>query len=69
MRKNAKKIPSIASLREVYAPLLSEKKKAYRDFTEARREMRELLVAKSNVDRLLNITEPHSEREQNTPNL
>jgi hypothetical protein len=40
-----------------------EKKKVYAEYHGARDEMRELLVAKSNVDRLLNITATRAERE------
>jgi hypothetical protein len=64
-----KKIPTVASLRADYAPLLEEKRNTYREYTEARSEMRELLIAKSNVDRLLNITDSRPEREQTEQNL
>jgi hypothetical protein len=36
--------------------MLEEKKRAYAEYRAARDEMKELLTAKSNVDRLLNIT-------------
>jgi hypothetical protein len=52
-----KKLPTVASLRAEYAPLLEEKKRAYAEVKAARDESRELLTAKSNVDRLLNITD------------
>jgi hypothetical protein len=58
-----KKLPRVAELREEYAPLLDEKKKAYAEYRAARAEMRELFVAKNNVDRLLNITDDNSGRE------
>ncbi len=48
-----KKIPTIASLRAEYAPTLEEKKQIYQQFKQAREEMKELLVAKANVDKLL----------------
>jgi len=63
------KLPTVASLRADYAVQLEEKKKAYREFRQTRLEMRELLVVKDNVDRLLNIPdrpkerEPHMERD------
>lgn len=41
-----------------YARLLEEKKKAYAEYRRPREEMRELLAAKANVDRLLNIPCP-----------
>jgi len=63
------KLPTVASLRADYAVQLEEKKKAYREYRQTRLEMRELLVVKDNVDRLLNIPdcpkerEPHMERD------
>jgi len=56
------KLPTIKSLRADYAPMLAEKKKAYGEYRQAKDEMRELLTAKSNVDRLLNITDTQQER-------
>ena len=50
-----KKLPTVASLREEYAAMLDEKKKAYRDYRQAKTEMRELLTARSHVDQLFNI--------------
>ena len=48
-----KKLPSVKSLQEEYAKLLSEKKAAYAEYRTARDEMRELLLHKQNVDRML----------------
>ena len=53
-----KKIPTIAILRAEYAAALEEKKIAYAGYREAKSEMRELLTARANVDRLLNIPAP-----------
>jgi len=65
-----KKLPTVASLRAEYATMLDEKKKAYRDYRQAKTEMRELLTARSHVDQLFNIgsgqTPEHSERKQPT---
>lgn len=47
-----KKIPTIKTLQAEYETLLSEKKKAYPEYAAARKEMRELLTVKMNVDRL-----------------
>jgi hypothetical protein len=58
-----KKLPTVASLRTEYAPTLNAKKKAYAEYRAASDEMRELLIAKTNVDRLLNITDARNERE------
>jgi cell division protein FtsB len=57
-----KKLPTVKTLREEYAPMLEEKKKAYREYRQAKSEMRELLSAKTNVDRLLNITDERPAR-------
>jgi hypothetical protein len=56
-------------LRAEYAPALEEKKRAYAEFQKARDEMRELLVAKSNVDRLLNITDDRNGRGRERPEI
>jgi hypothetical protein len=48
-----KKLPTFKSLQAEYAELLAEKKDAYTDYRKARDEMKELLVVKSNIDRLL----------------
>jgi hypothetical protein len=58
-----KRLPTIKTLRAEYAAALEEKKKAYAGYREAKTEMRELLVARENVDRLLNIPAPGRERE------
>ena len=36
--------------------LLAEKRTAYADFKKARAEMREVVTAKANIDRLLEVT-------------
>ena len=50
-----RKLPKVAELRAEYAPLLDEKKQLYKEFRKARGEMKELVIAKANVDKLLNI--------------
>ena len=40
-------------LQTEYAKLLEEKKKTYAEYRRSREEMRELLTAKANVDRVL----------------
>ncbi|MEI5986761.1 relaxase/mobilization nuclease domain-containing protein [Dehalobacter restrictus] len=57
------KIPTIKSLRSEYALLLEKKKKARHDYNQARSDMKELLVAKSNVDRFLGTDSHTQERE------
>lgn len=51
--RGVKKLPSVKSLQEEYAKLLSEKKAAYAEYQRSRDEMRELLLHKQNVDRML----------------
>ena len=47
------KLPTIKKLQNEYAELLVQKKKDYALYRQARDEMRELLKAKANVDRIL----------------
>jgi len=54
-----KKLPKVKELQTEYAQLLEEKKKAYAEYRRSREEMRELLTAKANVDRLLNMEGEH----------
>ena len=60
-----KKLPKVKELQTEYAQLLEEKKKTYAEYRRSREEMRELLAAKANVDRLLNMEAEHdTEREK-----
>ena len=60
-----KKLPKVKELQAEYARLLEEKKKTYAEYRRSREEMRELLAAKANVDRLLNMETGHdTEREK-----
>ena len=52
-----KKLPKVKELQTEYAKLLEEKKKIYAEYRRSREEMRELLTAKANVDRLLKMDE------------
>ena len=54
-----KKLPKVKELQAEYAKLLEEKKKTYAEYRRSREEMRELLAAKANVDRLLNMEAEH----------
>ena len=58
-KMNVKKLPKIQELQTEYAQLLEEKKKTYAEYRRSREEMRELLTAKANVDRLLNMEAEH----------
>ena len=54
-----KKLPKGKELQAEYARLLEEKKKTYAEYRRSREEMRELLAAKANVDRLLKMEAEH----------
>jgi len=47
------KLPTVKSLQAEYADLLAKKKAAYAEYRTAREEMKELLLHKSNLDRML----------------
>lgn len=59
-----KKLPTVKSLQEEYVKLLAEKKAAYAEYRTARDEMRELLLHKQNVDKMLGKDERSEERKQ-----
>ena len=59
-----KKLPTVKSLQEEYAKLLAEKKAAYVEYRTARDEMRELLLHKQNVDRMLGKNEREEEKKK-----
>jgi hypothetical protein len=50
---NVKKLPTVKSLQSEYETLIDEKRKIYSEYIAARKEMRELLMAKANVDHIL----------------
>ncbi len=47
------KLPTVKSLQAEYADLFAKKKEAYSEYRTAREEMKELLLHKSNIDRML----------------
>ena len=59
-----KRLPTVKSLQEEYAKLLSEKKTAYSKYRRSRDEMRELLLHKQNVDRMLGKNEREEEKKK-----
>lgn len=61
------KLPSVKSLNSEYSELIAKKKEAYADYRKTREEMRELLVVKANVDRILGI-EKDEETQKEDPN-
>ena len=61
---NVKKLPKVKELQAEYAKLLEEKKKTYAEYRRSREEMRELLTAKANVDRLLKMDEEQKKEQE-----
>ena len=59
-----KKLPKVKELQAEYARLLEEKKKTYAEYRRSREEMRELLAAKANVDRLLKMEAEHDAKKE-----
>ena len=52
-----KKLPTVKSLNEEFARLLTEKKAAYADYHKTQEQMRELLIHKANAAYLLGLEE------------
>lgn len=50
-----KKLPTVKSLNAEYAELLSRKKEAYAEYAAAKKEMRDLLIHKANVEHILGL--------------
>ena len=59
-----KKLPTIASLKQEYASLTTEKKTLYNGYHDAKNTMRQLLVAKGNAERILGVDTDAQERER-----
>ena len=58
------RLPTYQSLQKEYAELMTQKKSMYSDYKKAQEKMRELQTAKANVDRILNMEIPESEKEK-----
>ena len=58
------KIPRIKDLNVEYAVVLAEKKKAYSEYREAKKEMKDYLIAKQNIDAILREDEKTSQQEK-----
>ncbi len=57
------KLPTVKALNTEYAALLTEKETAYADYRQAKENMRELLTARANIDRILG-REPEARKAQ-----
>ena len=60
---NLKKLPTVKSLNAEYMELVRQKKALYAEYSAVRSEMRELLIHKSNVEKILGIDE-NTEKKQ-----
>ena len=63
-RKRKGSLNKVKELQTEYAKLLEEKKKIYAEYRRSREEMRELLTAKANVDRLLKMDEEQKQEKE-----
>jgi len=59
-----KKLPTVKTLQNEYAELLSQKKKAYGQYHTAKKEMQDILTAKANIDCLLGLEQEQKEKEK-----
>jgi hypothetical protein len=58
-----RKLPTVKNLNAEYMDLVKQKKALYAEYSEVRSEMRELLIQKSNVEKILGINE-NTEKKQ-----
>ena len=58
-----KKLPTIKNLQSEYSALIEEKKKLYSEYRQVRDEMRQILTAKANIDRLIE-TDTHEHKKE-----
>jgi hypothetical protein len=66
------KLPSVKALDEEFQELLQEKKELYAEYKPAKERMQELLMAKQNVERFLNLQEMQEQdfaKKKNNPSL
>lgn len=63
-KSSQKKLPKIKELQEQYQILLAEKQQLYQKYGKAKREMLEYQTAKQNMDKLLQIEQKQTEKDQ-----
>ena len=61
---NLRKLPTVKSLNAEYTDLVKQKKALYAEYSAVRSEMRELLIHKSNVERILGIDENEAKKQK-----
>ena len=60
---NLRKLPTVKNLNAEYMDLVKQKKAMYTEYSSVRSEMRELLIHKSNVEKILGVDE-NTEKKQ-----
>lgn len=60
---NLRKLPTVKSLNAEYTELVRQKKALYAEYSSVRSEMRELLIHKSNVEKILGIDETEAKKQ------
>jgi len=60
---NGAKLPKMDTLKAEFQQLASDKKKAYREYREAKKDMQEIITVKSNIDHLLGLTNGQKNKE------
>ena len=60
---NLKKLPTVKSLNVEYMELVRQKKALYAEYSAVRNEMRELLIHKSNVEKILDVDESEAKKQ------
>lgn len=60
---NLKKLPTVKSLNAEYMDLVRQKKALYAEYSSVRGEMRDLLIHKSNVEKILGVDETEAKKQ------
>lgn len=60
---NLKKLPTVQNLNAEYMELVRQKKTLYAEYSAVRSEMRELLIHKSNVEKILGVDETEAKKQ------
>lgn len=60
-----KQLPKMKELSAEYSQILSEKRKLYEEYREAKKEMMDYQIAKQDIDRFLKIDEEQHQKDQN----
>ena len=60
---NLRKLPTVKNLNAEYTDLVRQKKALYAEYSSVRSEMRELLIHKSNVEKILGVDENEAKKQ------